>query len=717
MGEHIMGNNPRCLYDNSIKGFLTQEKETILGFLCDRFHGIVLTTTREAWKEEIVILQSILEPWENTDGRIIFEYDIPRLGKRIDVVLLLKGIVFCLEFKVGESQILECDVDQVLDYALDLKNFHKYSQDKLIVPILVATNYSKSSSIIQSSVYDDRIVNPLVTGKNHLSTLIQEILTRFPDETAINENWIISPYAPTPTIIEAARTLYESHSVEDITRHEADQVTTDNTISYILDVIHRSKENGEKSICFVTGVPGAGKTLVGLDVAVKQTYQGSDKPIEDEGAVYLSGNGPLVAVLREALAKDNYTKCKERGEAKKLTDSRREVGKFIQIIHRYRDNMLAKIKNPVENGVLEIDPEKAVKQQEAGYGEVEHVAIFDEAQRSWTHARLAAYLKRGGTYGNKLKVPNFPMSEASFLIWSLDQREDWATIICLVGGGQEINTGEAGISEWIKSLNEMFTHWKVYISPQLTEPEYAEGKVNELLKDNANVTYSENLHLGVSLRSYRAEKLSAFVHALLALDPNASSIYAEIKDRYPIKLTRDMEKAKEWLHEKVRGSERTGVLITKESARYKPLGIHVLPSGDENAVHWFLEDKLDTRASNYLEDTATEIQVRGLELDYTCLLWDADMRYENGEWHYYRFNGKTAWNELFDTSESKHEQMKYMLNAYRVLLTRARAGMVICVPEGNNHKNTNGFWEDSTRLPEYYDGTYQYLKSLGLEEI
>lgn len=717
MGEHIMGNNPRCLYDNSIKGFLTQEKETILGFLCDRFHGIVLTTTREAWKEEIVILQSILEPWENTDGRIIFEYDIPRLGKRIDVVLLLKGIVFCLEFKVGESQILECDVDQVLDYALDLKNFHKYSQDKLIVPILVATNYSKSSSIIQSSVYDDRIVNPLVTGKNHLSTLIQEILTRFPDETAINENWIISPYAPTPTIIEAARTLYESHSVEDITRHEADQVTTDNTISYILDVIHRSKENGEKSICFVTGVPGAGKTLVGLDVAVKQTYQGSDKPIEDEGAVYLSGNGPLVAVLREALAKDNYTKCKERGEAKKLTDSRREVGKFIQIIHRYRDNMLAKIKNPVENGVLEIDPEKAVKQQEAGYGEVEHVAIFDEAQRSWTHARLAAYLKRGGTYGNKLKVPNFPMSEASFLIWSLDQREDWATIICLVGGGQEINTGEAGISEWIKSLNEMFTHWKVYISPQLTEPEYAEGKVNELLKDNANVTYSENLHLGVSLRSYRAEKLSAFVHALLALDPNASSIYAEIKDRYPIKLTRDMEKAKEWLHEKVRGSERTGVLITKESARYKPLGIHVLPSGDENAVHWFLEDKLDTRASNYLEDAATEIQVQGLELDYTCLLWDADMRYENGEWHYYRFNGKTAWNELFDTSESKHEQMKYMLNAYRVLLTRARAGMVICVPEGNNHKNTNGFWEDSTRLPEYYDGTYQYLKSLGLEEI
>ena len=289
--------------------------------------------------------------------------------------------------------------------------------------------------------------------------------------------------------------------------------------------------------------------------------------------------------------------------------------------------------------------------------------------------------------------------------------------MCLVGGGQEINTGEAGISEWIKSLNETFTHWKVYISPQLTEPEYAEGKGNELLKDNKNVTFADDLHLGVSLRSYRAEKLSAFVHALLALDKSAASIYADIKSNYPIVLTRDMEKAKRWLHEKVRGTERTGVLITKESARYKPLGIHVLQTGDENAVHWFLEDKADTRSSNYLEDAATEIQVQGLELDYVCLLWDADMRYENGEWHFYRFNRQTKWIEQKADTDSKREQMQYMLNAYRVLLTRARAGMVICVPEGNGNKTLSGFWEDSTRLPEYYEGTYQYLKSLGIEEI
>lgn len=712
-----MKNHPRCLYSSNFGDFLAKDENSIFGTLCDNYHGEALTTTREAWRSEISTLREVIQPLNGLDGQIIFEYDIPRLGKRIDAVLLLKGIVFCLEFKVGEANILEANVDQVLDYALDLKNFHKFSEDRIIVPILIATNYKTASTSIQMSVYDDKVVNPLVTGQNGILRLISAVIERFPNESPVNENWIISPYAPTPTIIEAARTLYESHSVENITRHEADKVSTDQTIAYILDVIQKSKENQEKSICFVTGVPGAGKTLVGLDVAIRQTYQGQDEPVEDEGAVYLSGNGPLVAVLTEALAQDNYQKCRERNEKKKLTDSRREVEKSIQMIHRYRDNMLAKIKNPVENGVLEIDPEKAVKLASAGFGEVEHVAIFDEAQRSWTHQRLADYLKRGGTYGNKLKVPNFPVSEAAFLIWSLDQREDWATIVCLVGGGQEINTGEAGISEWINALNVNFPHWKVYISPKLTEAEYAEGKVNELLKDNPNVTYAENLHLGVSLRSYRAEKLSAFVHALLTFDESAATLYNEIKDNYPLVLTRDMAKAKAWLHNKVRGTERTGVLVTKESARFKPLGIHILPSGDENAVHWFLEDKVDTRSSNYLEDAATEIQVQGLELDYTCLLWDADMRVEDGKWHFYRFNGQTKWVEQLPTTENKQELMKYMLNAYRVLLTRARAGMVICVPSGNGNKTNNGFWEDSTRLPEYYNGTYEYLKSIGIEEI
>ena len=711
-----MSDNPRCLYENSFAAFLQDTGMTVLGKLYNNYHGDTRTTTTEAWEREISIMQGVVSEFPG-DGHIIFEYDIPRLGKRIDVVLLLKGIVFCIEFKVGESKCLEADVDQVLDYALDLKNFHRFSRDCVIAPILVPTQLRKTSAVVQMSVYDDKVVNPLVTGSSGLCSMIKAVLDRFPNETPLSPKWIISPYAPTPTIIEAARSLYESHSVESITRHEADDVFTDRTISYVLEVIKESKKQHKKSICFVTGVPGAGKTLVGLDVAIKQTYQGHDEPVEDDGAVYLSGNGPLVAVLTEALARDNWKRCRDRNEKKNLSDSKREVKKSIQMIHRYRDNMLAKIRNPIINGVLEIDPDKAVRLESTGYGEVEHVAIFDEAQRSWTQKRLADYLKRGGTYGNKLKVANFPMSEAAFLIWSLDQREDWATIVCLVGGGQEINTGEAGIAEWIVALIERFPHWHIYISPRLTAAEYAEGSVNKLLEGKNNVTYSEDLHLAVSLRSYRAEKLAAFVHALLTFDGSASSLYEEIKEKYPIVLTRDMEKAKRWLCTKVRGTERTGVLVTKESARYKPLAIHILPSGDDNAVHWFLEDKADTRSSNYLEDAATEIQVQGLELDYTCLLWDADMRYDNGRWRFYRFNGKTQWNEVTATSESRQEQMKYMLNAYRVLLTRARSGMIICVPEGNPNKTPSGFWEDSTRLPEYYDETYRYLKRIGIEEI
>ena len=703
----------RCLYAATFKEFLARERLAVLGALHNNYHGDALTTTDEAWMGEIDILQKVLIPWKDENAQIVFEYEIPRLGKRIDVVLLLRGIIFCLEFKVGQKDALQADVEQVMDYALDLKNFHRFSHDRFIVPVLIPTKRVSSTTEFHPSVYDDQIVNPLISGAEHLQNLIASILNQVKtstDETM--NNWIISPYTPTPTIIEAARALYENHSVEDITRHEADKVSTDRTINYILDIIEQSKAHNKKSICFVTGVPGAGKTLVGLDVAIKQTYK-NGKLDKENGAVYLSGNGPLVAVLTEALARDNQKKCVAKGESKLLSRSRSEVREFIQIIHRYRDNMLAKIKNPVENGVVEIDPAQAVHLEHTGYGEVEHVAIFDEAQRSWTHKRIADYLKRGGTYGNKLKVPNFPMSEAEFLIWSLDQREDWAVIVCLVGGGQEINTGEAGITEWIKALNSMFKHWDVYISDKLTDAEYAEGRVNELLKDNPKVTFADDLHLAVSIRSFRAETLSAFVQSMLAFRTDAAELYKDVTNRkYPIVLTRDMDTARAWLRKQARGTQQTGVLITKVAARFKPLAVHVLAQDEENAVHWFLEDKTDIRSSNYLEDAATEIQVQGLELDYACVLWDADMRCENGIWSYYKFNGKNKWNP-----ENNKENQKYMLNAYRVLLTRARQGIVICVPKGNDRFTQEGFPEDPTRLPEFYDGTYKYLKSLGLEEI
>lgn len=703
----------RCLYYSTFSEFLQTDAPSIYYAIRTKYHGGAYDTTDEAWEEEIEVLQHVLLPWKDENAHIIFEYDIPRLGKRIDVVLLLQGLIFCLEFKVGKKTCEQADIEQVLDYALDLKNFHEYSATRRIVPILVPTNFQGHTSTIQYSVYDCDIYNPFITGESNLQQIISSVLEHDGGQKIIpNEwgsRWLISPYKPTPTIVEAARTLYQNHSVKDITRHEADDAATDATTNYVLSVIERSKRNHEKSICFVTGVPGAGKTLVGLQVAINQTYK--DGAIDEEnGAVYLSGNGPLVAVLTEALARDD----RDRNN-KNITDSRREVSTFIQIIHRYRDNMLKKIKNPVENGKLEIDPNAAVEKEKSGYGEVEHVAIFDEAQRSWTHKKLAEYLKKGGTYGNKLKVPNFPVSEAAFLIWSLDQRNDWAVIVCLVGGGQEIHTGEAGIAEWIEALNTQYKHWKVYISDKLTAPEYAEGRMNELLQENTNVTFRPELHLAVSMRSFRAEQVSDFVHCLLSLDHEAASLYKDIMARnYPILLTRDINTAREWLRSKAIGSLRTGVLISKTSARYRPQAIRPIDktSGDINTVHWFLEDKTDVRSSNYLEEAATEIEVQGLELDYTCVLWDPDMRYSPNGWEFKKFNGSKNW-----TDETNAETRNYMLNGYRVLLTRARQGMIICVPKGNNKRNAEGLYEDQTRLPEYYDSTYNYLKSLGIEEI
>lgn len=706
----------RCMYQDSLSGFLQSAPESILGKIVAAFHGNVQTASISAWEGEVQILQRALEEWSQEDASIFFEYDIPRLGKRIDVVLLLKGIVFCLEFKVGQSNALQSDVEQVLDYALDLKNFHRYSFDRPIAPILIPSRCGKMNCRLEASAYHDQILNPLIVNADGLPDLLRRVVKQFSCEVHPEQwgnKWLISPYLPTPTIIEAAKTLYEHHSVEDITKHEADKVSTDATIRYVLDVITASKERNHKSICFVTGVPGAGKTLVGLDIAVKQTYRGGKQSKED-GAVYLSGNGPLVAVLTEALARDNKQKCDAKGSKKNISDARREVSEFLQMIHRYRDNMLAKIENPVVNGQLRIDPNKAVQQGEAGYGEWEHVAIFDEAQRAWTHKRLAAYLKKGGTYGNKLKVPNFPVSEAAFLIWSLDHHQDWAVIVCLVGGGQEINTGEAGIGEWINAVNAYYPDWHIHISSQLTAKEYAEGKVAELLQHSRHVTFSDQLHLAVNQRSFRAERLSDFVHALLNFDPNAANLYREvISNGYTVYVTRNITAARNWLHQNARGSSQTGILVSKVAARFKPHAVHILAPGDQNAIHWFLEDKNDVRSSNYLEEAATEIRVQGLELDFVCVLWDADMRATSqNTWDYYKFNGQTKW-----IPENNPETRKYMLNAYRVLLTRARQGLVICIPEGNKNKNPEGYWEDATRLEEFYKPTYDYFKQIGMEEL
>ena len=677
----------RYFYADTIENFIKSDSNYILGSLVRNSPFDITDLQRNAWEEEINLLSSILQ---NEKGQIIFEYDIPRLGKRIDVVLLISGIVYALEFKVNSTEYLRQDIEQVWDYALDLKNFHEASHNLTVVPILIATNAKDSSQIQQFSHYNDLVFEPILCNAGELSNVIQKIKARHAVNIDLSD-WKNSRYKPTPTIIQAASSLYLNHSVKDITRTEASGQSLQQTTDFISQIIQYSRDNHEKSICFVTGVPGAGKTLVVLNVAVQQFNQG-------DLAVYLSGNQPLVDVLTEALARDKKRQENEKNPEKHytLTEARRNVKSFIQIVHHYRNTSLSKIKTPIRDGILEIDPAKVKKHQEDGYSEVEHVAIFDEAQRAWTQQQLANWLSR------KQGIKDFPMSEPEFLIWSLDLREDWAVIICLVGGGQEINTGEAGISEWLRAINSSFSNWNVFISDKLRDKEYATGEIDKLLENNSHVRKKSDLHLAVSMRSFRAEQLSEFVHALLASNVDeAKRLYESLKERYPIVLTRSLDKAKAWLKQQKRGSERYGMLVSSQAQRLRPLSIDVRCKPD--TVHWFLDDIDDIRFSLFLEDAASEFDVQGLELDWTCIVWDGDLRRENDSWGNYSFTGN-KWQNI-----RSEERKSYQINAYRVLLTRARQGMVICVPEGNP--------EDGTRNPDYYDGTFNYLKSIGLEEI
>jgi hypothetical protein len=680
-------------YTDSFVHFLTQDAESILGNLSGQNEFDLSLEQRDAWCQEITIMKQVVKEIGH-EGHLVFEYTIPRLGKRVDVVMLLKGIVFTIEFKVGAKEFLANDKEQVWDYALDLKNFHEESRDRVIVPILVATEAPGKDCQTEPglfSYYDDQVYYPLFSNAETLLPILRNVLLSEPSHAPIDAHeWLFSRYNPTPTIIQAASALYMNHSVEDITKHEADKAGIDTCTELILNIIRKSKEQHQKSICFVTGVPGAGKTLVGLNVAIQQE--------QGDLAVYLSGNGPLVKVLTEALARDKVQKEKAAGRRCTKTEAERQVSRFIQIIHRYRDNMLAKLKVPIIGSTIEIDPEKVSKAAHSNAAEVENVAIFDEAQRMWDMRHLSAWLSR------KKGLANFPMSEGEFLIWSLDQHKDWATIVCLVGGGQEINSGEGGIGLWIQALNEAFPDWQIYISDKLTDKEYAEGNVASLLAYNANVHLEKNLHLAVSQRSFRAETLSLWVHQLLDLEVNAArSTYEEIRERYPIVLTRDLSKAKAWLRSHARGSERYGMLVSSKAFRLKPLAIDIRTQAD--IVPWFLNPITDIRSSLFLEDVATEFDIQGLELDWTCLVWDGDFRYDPAHHCWQHFNFRSDRWQNINIAEGR----AYQLNAYRVLLTRARQGMVICIPEGNP--------DDATRLPEFYDPTYEYFKQLEIDEI
>jgi hypothetical protein len=654
----------RFFYSDSIADFLSRSPEEILGTI----NAAALSAEaaqQSAWLGQIEILQTALPPFVGR-GSLFFEFSVPRIGKRIDVVLLVDGVVFVLEFKVGEEEIRRAAIEQVWDYALDLKNFHDTSHNAFIVPMLIATAAISQQVQPQFPARDDNVLIPIAIAPVQIEFAVSQVLA-IGRETAVDAGtWHEGRYHPTPTIIEAARALYAGHSVDEISAKGAEAQNLSETSDAVVALVHKANRQQKKIICFVTGVPGAGKTLVGLNIS-------NTRLADEEGkAVYLSGNGPLVKVLQEALAIDRVESSKGTSSAVSKAEARRAVSSFIQNVHHFRDAYLDD-QSPPHN----------------------HISIFDEAQRAWDLAETRRFMKE------KKGIPNFEMSEPEFLI-SCMERHEWAVIVCLVGGGQEINRGEAGISGWINALVEKFPNWSVSASPELTESEYGAGIALRRLRERGDFDEDRSLHLATSMRAFRAGGLSDVIRRVLDLDAEgARNSLLQMKGRYPIVLTRSVGVGKDWVRQQACGSERFGMMVSSQAQRLKPLAIDVRAS--TNPVHWFLKGRDDVRSSFYLEDVATEFDVQGLELDWSCVVWDGDFRYSKNGWVHSSFRGN-RWEKI-----SKPERQTFLKNAYRVLLTRARQGMVIVVPEGDSL--------DQTRKPAFYDDTYEYLSSLGLPTI
>jgi hypothetical protein len=657
------------MYGASLLDFIRQDASAILGELALQSAGDIETTQRNAWDEQIRLLKTLSIPAvPSAQARIYFEFTVPRLGRRADVVLIVGHVMFILEFKVGEANFHRSAIDQVWDYALDFKYFHEASHLISILPVLVATHAPDQELRFEATGHNDGLMRPVIAAPSQLSSVIQTGLAQFDTPTIDCAKWERGRYLPTPTIVEAARALYAGHRVEEISRSDAGALNLSVTAATIDEIIEHARKDSRKTICFVTGVPGAGKTLVGLDIANRHL-----DPKSDTYSVFLSGNGPLVAVLREALVRDQVERASQTGKVIRKADAKKRVETFIQNVHHFRDEYLRDSGAPLE-----------------------HVVLFDEAQRAWNLEQTSAFMQR------KKGKANFQLSEPEFLISCLDRHQDWCVVVCLVGGGQEINTGEGGIGEWFDAILRRYQGWDVYMSRELAGEEYRGVTEFEAILARASTHLSQGLHLATSIRSFRAERVSDFVRDVLDVEmASAREILGELVDRYPIVLTRELSSAKAWLRQQARGSERYGIVVSSQAERLKPHAIDVRVKTDP--VKWFLEGTDDTRSSYYLEDVATEFQVQGLELDWACVVWDGDLRLAGDGWTHHQFRGK-SWQRI-----NKPERQRYLENAYRVLLTRARQGMVLVVPCGAD--------EDLTRAPEFYDPTFDYLRSLGIRLI
>lgn len=707
-----------------ISDFLSISKEKFTGMLRNEDKQI------QSWDIEYEHLRKVFQAL-NKEGRIIFEYGIPSLNFVIDVVVLMEGKIFVLEYKNGDSAIhysLE-DLKQCRNYALRLKYFHNKSNEKWIIPILVEMN-APAINFNQEKSEDIQVWSTLKCNRENLKDAFTMICEKckITCDNSWERSWEEGIYKATPTIIKAACDMWERNNVRGLDSGESDKDTRLKAEDFVMEIVEQSKEQKKKSIVFVTGVPGAGKTLVGLGLSVR---------CQDYGASMLSGNDPLVKVLSTALRldlekqykkgmlKDEIAKKYEHAKKQKKSADRDKETDSISVDALIRTAYA--YKREIIESRLNWEEKSYVLRNDADPG-TQHVIIFDEAQRAWTREKML----RPGHAGKKQwqDKDSWPFSEPGLLLWDMNQR-DWGVLVCLVGGGQEINTGEAGIGEWMSALttNPDLKNWQVYVSEKLFEPEYqrkaADGKT---LKEHCDVLRSEGrlsknskcetLHLTTGQRSIRNNKVSDFVNNLLACNKeDARKLYEEIKATYKIYLTRDVNIAKNKLREmKKSGSyseeARMGMLMSSEAARLRPLGYEIKKVNEylSKTPKWFLAPSEYICSSDFLEIALNEFFVQGLEVDYATVMWDADFRYDpiQKDWEYFCFNGE--YNKWSKKDQPKQDIKRfYMKNAYRVILTRARLGMIIMVPEGDKN--------DSSRAKEFYDNTFEYLKEIGLEEL
>ncbi len=654
-------------YRASLGDFATASRSYVESKLAEENAKVAFPLQPEAlfaWKSQIPILQDaatwlINENPESASWALLLEYPIPRIGKRIDGVLLARDVVVVIEVKTGATTTSAAR--QVDDYALNLACFHEASTLNPIIPLVVSN--APVARRAERTAFDHLIKPCHFAEFDQIGPILLNIVNAY-SERGIQIDpaiWDQARFNPIPPIIDAAVALYSNMNVFAIGHSCAAREDLERTTKTIVEQVKRAQTGNEKIICFVTGIPGAGKTLVGLNAVHEPEIHGSGS--------FLSGNGPLVKIIREALIRDVCSR-----ERKTRAEAVLTVQTFIQNVHRFADGFHNNSQAPLQ-----------------------HVVVFDEAQRAWD---LAESRRSGRT-----------LSEPHMMLEIMDRHPDWAVIITLVGGGQEINRGEAGLAEWGRAL-AYFPKWQVIASPEVLQG--GPGVTGFKLFETADayphrIAADESLHLRVAVRSIRAQKISDWVNALLSgKRDEAHSISRNLQERPS--LTRSLDLARTWLNEKRRGFTRSGLIGSASANRLRADGLE--PSFDFHRrfdwENWFLDDIADVRCSSRLEVFGTQFEVQGLELDWVGVCWGEDLIWDGSKWVSYRFNNK-RWLPRRMHNGIQMQKHQFRLNAYRVLLTRARQGMIIYVPRPND--------EDSTRLPADLDRTANYLCDCGAVEV